>query len=230
MKKKRCIAIIPARANSKRIKNKNIKKFFSKPIIYYPIQAAKKSKCFDKIFVSTDSNKIANISKKYGAEVPYTRPKNIADDKTSTSVVISHFIKFLLKKGEKFDYVCCIYPTAVFANSKNLIYAFKNIKKKNINYVFTVSEFNHPIERSFSLIGNKISKTMKKKFFLSRTNELKKRYHDAGQFYFGKTSSFLKKYPIFQKNCMVIKMKKNFHIDINDISDWKLAELMFKNI
>ena len=71
---------------------------------------------------------------------------------------------------------------------------------------------------------------MKKKFFLSRTNELKKRYHDAGQFYFGKTSSFLKKYPIFQKNCMVIKMKKNFHIDINDISDWKLAELMFKNI
>ncbi len=229
MKKKKCIAIIPARTNSKRIKNKNIKSFFKKPIIYYPILTAMKSKCFDKVFVSTDSNKIAKIAKKYGADIPYLRPKNISGDKTSTNQVISHMVNILIKKGLKFDFVCCLYPTAVFVKPINLIDAFKSIKKNKCNYVFTVSEFNHPIERSFSITGNKISNTMKKKYFLSRTNELKKKYHDAGQFYFGKTKSFLKKYPIFEKNNHVIKMKKNNHIDINDINDWKLAELMFKD-
>ena len=69
---------------------------------------------------------------------------------------------------------------------------------------------------------------MKKKYFLSRTNDLKKKYHDAGQFYFGKTKSFLNNIPIFQKNTKVIKLEKNYAIDINDINDWKLAELIFK--
>ena len=89
------IAIIPARANSKRIKNKNIINFFNKPIIYWPIQMAKKSKIFKRIFVSTDSKKISKISQKYGAEVPFLRPKKISNDKAGILEVVKHLIIFL---------------------------------------------------------------------------------------------------------------------------------------
>ena len=92
------IAIIPARGGSKRIKNKNIKEFHGKPIIAWSIETALKSKCFDKIIVSTDSEKIKKIAEKYGAEIPFLRPKNLSDDYTPTAPVISHSIKYLEKR------------------------------------------------------------------------------------------------------------------------------------
>ena len=92
------IAIIPARSNSQRIKNKNIISFSGKPIISWPIKIAKKSKIFSRVFVSTDSKKISKISKKFGAEVPFLRPKKISDHKTGILEVIKHAIFFLEKK------------------------------------------------------------------------------------------------------------------------------------
>ena len=80
------IAVIPARGGSKRIKNKNIKLFFGKPMIAWTIIAAKKAKVFKRILVSTDNIKIAKIAKKYGAEVPFLRPKKLAGDKITTFV------------------------------------------------------------------------------------------------------------------------------------------------
>ena len=90
--KKRCIAIIPARSGSKRIKNKNIKKFLKKPILYYPIKTAIKSGCFDEVYVSTDSVKIAKLAISYGAKVPYLRSKSLSNDTASTMSVIKNFI------------------------------------------------------------------------------------------------------------------------------------------
>ncbi len=92
------IAIIPARGKSSRIKNKNIINFYGKPMIYWPIQNAKKSNLFKKIIVSTDNKKISKISKKYGVEVPFLRPKSISDSKTGILKVMKHSIKFLEKK------------------------------------------------------------------------------------------------------------------------------------
>ena len=93
------VAIIPARGKSKRIKNKNIINFFGKPIIYWPITVAKKSKLFSNVFVSTDDSKIATISKKFGAEIPFIRPSNISDDKSGIIEVMKHAIKNLEKKN-----------------------------------------------------------------------------------------------------------------------------------
>ena len=230
MKKiKRCIAIILARGGSKRIKNKNIKLFFKKPIISHPIKKALLSNCFDEVYVSTDSKKIAKISSELGAKVPYLRPKNLSNDNANTIDAVNHFIRHLTNKKIEFDYVCCLYPTAIFFKTKHLKEAFKDIKKPNNNFIFTVTEFNQPIERSFSIKNNKISISMEKKFFNSRSNNLQKKYYDAGQFYFGKRNSFLKKIPVFKKNTKIIKLDKNFTVDINEMSDWKLAELIYKN-
>ena len=106
------LAIIPARGGSKRIKNKNIKNFFKKPIISYPINEAIKSKIFDKIIVSTDSDKIRKISQKFGANVFFKRPKKLSGDKVSDKLVIKHAIEWVTKHIGKVRYVCVIYPTA----------------------------------------------------------------------------------------------------------------------
>ena len=92
------IALITARANSIRIKNKNIKSFYGKPIIAYPIKVALSSKIFDKVIVSTDSRAIANISLKYGASIPFLRPRTLSQNNIGTLEVIQHAIKKDFKK------------------------------------------------------------------------------------------------------------------------------------
>ncbi len=125
------IAIIPARKNSKRIKNKNIKSFFGKPVISYAIKCAIKSKLFNKIIVSTDSQKILKIAKKFGADVPFLRPKKLSSDKAITIDVIKHSIKWLNKKNIKPNYICCIYPATPLLQHKDLKKSYSIIKKKN---------------------------------------------------------------------------------------------------
>ena len=124
------VAIIPARAGSKRIPKKNIKKFQGMPIFYWPLIAAKKTNLFDKIILSTDSKSIAKIGKKYNMDVPFLRPKNISGDHASTSSVISHAIRWLRNNNVNPKFICCIYPTAAYLNPKDLITGYKKIKKK----------------------------------------------------------------------------------------------------
>ena len=105
------ICLIPARSGSKRLKNKNIKFFFGKPLIAYAIIAAKKSNLFERIIVSTDSNKIAQIAKQYGAEVPFLRPKKLANDKAIDINVAQHFIDYCKRKKQKISILCYLYST-----------------------------------------------------------------------------------------------------------------------
>lgn len=131
MKEKiKVLAVIPARAGSKRIKNKNIKIFNGKPMIYWPIKELKKTKIFDKILVSTDSLRIKKYAETLKVDVPFLRPKKISDDFSPTIDVINHAIKWLRDKGFYYDYICCVYPTAVLMKKKFILDTFKLIKKK----------------------------------------------------------------------------------------------------
>ena len=125
---KRNLCVIPAKRKSVRLKNKNIKNFFGKPIIYYPIKEALKSKLFHRVIVSTDDEKIAKISKKFGANIHVRNPKH-ADNLTGLDIVIKEVIQDVDIKNN-FDRVCCILPTSVFVTKKNLNEAFKKLKKK----------------------------------------------------------------------------------------------------
>ena len=124
--KNRYCCIIPARQGSKRIKNKNIINIEKKPIISYSILTAKRTGLFKKIIVSTDSNKIAKISKKYGAEVPFLRSKKLSDDKTSTKDVLIDAVK---KNKISDEYVFLIYATNPLLNEIDIIKSFKYLKK-----------------------------------------------------------------------------------------------------
>ena len=222
------ICVIPARVGSKRIFKKNIKNFCGKPIIRWSIEKAKASKCFDKIIVSTDDKKIATIAKKYGAEVPFTRPKSLSDDYTPTTPVVSHAINWIVRNYKKPLYVCCIYPAAPFIKLCDLRNGLKILKKTKLNYVFPVTNFAYQIQRSFKIDTNNKLKMFFPKYYKYRSQDLDKAFHDAGQFYWGKTEAWLNNEKIYSKNSFPMQVPRSRVLDIDTVEDWKIAEKMYK--
>ncbi|HIC02443.1 TPA: hypothetical protein EYO63_22460 [Candidatus Poribacteria bacterium] len=133
------IAIIPARGGSKRIPRKNIKDFCGKPMISHSIETAKKSGLFDDIIVSTDSNEIAEVSITYGANVPFWRPEELADDFAMTWDVMAHAVNWLRENLEELLVVCCIYATAPFIQKDDLIKSYDIFKTNKWNFVFSAT-------------------------------------------------------------------------------------------
>ena len=222
------IAIIPARGGSKRISKKNIKKFAGTPAISRAIKAAKKTKLFDRIIVSTDDHKIASISKKYNAEIPFIRPSKLADDKTIVSKVVAHAIKWLHSKNQYPKAVCCIFPTAVFVRDKDIIEAYKIFKTGKWNFVFSATTFPSAIDRSFYKMRSGGIKMFFPRKYSRRTQDLKISYHDVGQFYWGKIEAWLKQKPVFSKTSAIVDIPRWRAHDIDTIEDWKYAELIHK--
>lgn len=222
------IAIIPARGGSKRIPKKNIKIFHGKPIISYSIEAAIESNCFDKIIVSTDDEKIAKIAKKNGAEVPFIRPGNISNDYANTIDVIKHSIEWFENQGCDLTFACCIYPTAPFIQPSDILKGFKFIKNSEVEYVFTATDFQFPIQRAFYL-NDELQPTMiQPNHINTRSQDLEPGYHDAGQFYWGTIKAFKNGLPIFKKHSKVILLPQSRVQDIDTHEDWLIAELKYK--
>ena len=218
------IAIIPARAGSKRIKNKNIVNFFGKPLIYNSIKTAIKSKLFDDVIVSTDSEKIQKIAQKYGAKIYFKRPKSLSNDYTGTPSVINHAIEWVQKNLYNPKYVCCIYPTAVSLCETDLINAYQKIKTNKFNFVFAANKYSHPPQHGFYLTNDNRINFKNFKFYKVRTQDLKPMYHDAGQFYWGRTNSWLLKKSAFTKNSCVEVLSNYKSIDIDNKEDLEFAK------
>tara|TARA_Y100000294_G_C8524433_1_gene324298 strand:- start:587 stop:1294 length:708 start_codon:yes stop_codon:yes gene_type:complete len=230
MLRKNIVAIIPARGNSKRIPGKNYKIFNGKPIIANTIEKLKKSRIFDRIIVSTDSKKIASISKRYGAEVPFRRPKFLSDDYTSGASVITHSVKFLIKEGYQFDYVCCVYPHNPFLEISDLKKGFKKIKSKKFNYVFSATLYRFPFFRSFTFSRSKGIKVLFKNKINHRSQDLKQIICDAAHFYWGRKEAWFQEKKLFTKGSDIVMIPQWRYHDIDTLDDWKHAELCHKNI
>ena len=222
------VAIIPARSGSKRIKNKNIKSFYNKPIIYYAIKAATDSKLFNKIIVSTDSKKIGSIAKKFGAEFTFVRPKNLSGDRVGTRKVILHAMDWIEKKYEKPKFICCIYPTAVLLSPVDLKKSYQIIKSKKWNYIFSATKNSYPIERAFNLTDDKGVRMIKKKNFLKRSQDFKDSFHDAGQFCWGSYRGWREQRIIFDKSSSVYLIPFLRSHDIDNIDDWEIVKKLYK--
>lgn len=221
------IAIIPARGGSKRIQKKNIKYFNGQPIIGYVIEKALGCKIFDNVFVSTDSIDVGEVAKSFGAEIPFIRPTEISDDQTSVIEVIRHAINHFDQITNTLSTVCLIYATAPLLDVKDLGKGFKLLE--NADFSISVSEFPFPIERAlkFNEVNNHIEMRDKKNF-LTRSQDLPKTFHDAGQFIFGHKNSWMKKIPMIEgKNSPVFIARERVQ-DIDNAEDWKYAEM--KNV
>jgi len=221
------IAVIPARGGSKRIPRKNIKEFCSKPMIFWSIQAAKNSGLFDEIFVSTDDEEIANLAKKLGAIIPFTRPKNLSDDFSTTHDVIFHAASFLNDANYIFDNICCLYPCSPFIQSEDLHEAFNLLRNKKNCYIYPITEYPHPISRALQLSKDNRISLFNREHEKTRTQDLVSAYHDAGQFYWGSKETWLKIDQI-HSNAFGLPIPSWRAIDIDNEDDWKRAEIAFK--
>lgn len=222
------VAIIPARGGSKRIPRKNIKDFCGKPMIAWSIEAAKKSKVFDKIVVSTDDREIAEIAQQYGAEVPFIRPDELSNDFTGTIPVIKHAAQWLLDHGNNLDYVCCIYATAPFIDADDLINGLSTIEKDKADYVFSVTSFPYPIQRALKISSEMDISMFDPNMFHVRSQELEEAWHDAGQFYWGTLESWVNEKAIFTSYSKPVILPRERVQDIDTPEDWKVAEWLFK--
>jgi pseudaminic acid cytidylyltransferase len=219
------IAIIPARGGSKRILRKNIKEFCGKPMIAYAINAAKVSGLFDHIVVSTDDEEIAKIAKALGAETPFERPAELANDFTATVPVIAHAIEVCRNLGWTFDYVCCIYPSVPFIQIDDLRGAFTSLTSSDADYSFPVTEYPSAIQRALKLLSNGKMQPFYPEFQLIRTQDLESAYYDAGQFYWGKVDAWLTNPEVHSSSLGYIIPNWRV-VDIDTSDDWVRAEIL----
>ena len=220
------LCIIPARGGSKRIPRKNIKNFLGKPIIAYSIEAAIKSNLFEKVMVSTDDEEIAAIAREYGAEVPFLRSKENSDDFATTVDVLVEVIENYERDEQKFDNLCCVYPTAPFVTSKRLKDSYKEFKNGDHDSLFPVVPFSYPIQRSLKIVKNRIEFFFPE-FDKCRSQDFETSYHDAGQYYFTNIKTLLKSRSLISKNSGGIILSELEAQDIDNEVDWKLAEIKF---
>jgi len=221
------IAIIPARGGSKRIPRKNIRIFAGKPMIAHAITAARTSGLFDRIVVSTDDEEIGAVAREWGAETPFVRPSELANDYTSTVLVIAHGIQTCQTLGWSFDGVCCIYPGVPFIRNEDLLGAFALFQESSADYCFPVTEFPSAMQRAMKRDNDGKMLPFYPQYELTRTQDLESAYYDAGQFYWGRASSWQNN-PMVHSNGIGYVIPNWRVVDIDTPQDWFRAELLFK--
>ena len=222
------LAVIPARGGSKRIPGKNIKSFAGKPIMAWVLESARSSGCFDAIIVSTDDDGIAAVAQQYGAETPFRRPPELADDHTGVQPVVAHAATWFGTHRARPDHVCCLFPTAPFIEPSDLSTSLKRLQESGKDYAFSVTSFAYPIQRALRVAGDGGLAMMSPEHIATRSQDLEPAYHDAGQFYWGRTEAWVAGKPVFGAASLAVKIPRLRAQDIDTPEDWTLAEELFR--
>lgn len=221
------LAVIPARGGSKRIPRKNIRDFAGKPMIAYAIDAALASGCFDRMIVSTDEAEIADIARARGAEVPFLRPADLADDHTPTVPVIAHAIAACRDLGWPVETACCIYPGVPLIDPADLAEGLAMLEAAREGYVFPVAPFPSAIQRALRRADDGHVEPFDPRHVATRTQDLEPAYYDAGQFYWGGAEAWLAGLPI-HANGRTIVLPEWRVVDIDTPDDWDRAERLYR--
>ena len=223
------IAVIPARGGSKRIPRKNLKPFCGKPMIAWSIAAARESGCFDRVIVSTDDDEIAAVAEAHGADVPFRRPANLADDYAPTVPVIAHAVRWQ-QTIAPVELACCIYATAPMLRSTDLQAGCEAIETQNVSYAFSVTSYAYPVQRALMLHGQNRVEMLYPEHAQARSQDLVEAWHDAGQFYWGRADAWLAGLPIFDSGSIAVPLPRARVQDIDTPENWELAELLFETM
>lgn len=220
------IAVIPARGGSKRILRKNIREFAGKPMIAWSIEAAKLSNLFDRIIVSTDDEEIAEVARKWGAEVPFMRPEELSNDYAGTTEVIAHVTQWTIDQMLDVSAVCCIYATAPFVQIEDISCGWDALESGDWDYAFSVTDFAAPIFRSFKQTPEGGLEMFFPEYFATRSQDLPVALHDAGQFYWGRPAAWIEGRRVFDQRSKPIIIPRWRVQDIDTEEDWARAELI----
>ena len=220
------IAIIPARGGSKRIPRKNVREFFGRPMIAWPIATAVDSGLFDHVIVSTDDAEIADIARQAGAQIPFVRPDGLADDHSGTTDVIVHALSWAIEAGWPVETACCIYPTAAFVSPEDLLEA-RRLLSPECDYAFAAVRYGHPPQRGFLRASDGSVQLLQPEHLATRTQDLPPVYHDAGQFYWGSCEAWMERRPFFGPRTRFVELPLWRAYDIDRSEDWTMAERLF---
>ena len=222
------LAVIPARGGSKRIPQKNIRSFCGRPVMAYSIQAAISSGVFERIVVSTDCPKTAELAESCGAEVPFVRPAELADDLTPTIPVIAHALEFFSAADVTFDHVCCIYASAPFVLAADLVAGLqKMVANPQADFLIPITTFAFPIFRALKSEQGNI-KMFWPEHEQTRSQDLPEAYHDAGQFYWGRSKAWTGQTGLYSANTIAMSIPRHRVQDLDTLEDWERAEKMYQ--
>lgn len=196
-------------------------------MIGWPIAVALRSGLFDQVIVSTDDEEIAKIARQAGAEVPFLRPKELADDHTGTTDVVIHALNWATENGVSVDAACCIYATSAFITEEDLATA-RDMLSNECDFAFPAIRYGHPPQRGFIQTEDGRPELLFPKYQETRTQDLPAVFHDAGQFYWGKCEAWLERRPFFGARTRFIELPEWRAVDIDRPEDWERAERLFQ--
>lgn len=220
------IAIIPARGGSKRIPRKNIKPFFGQPMIGYSIKAALESGLFDSVVVSTDDEEIVDVARAFGADIPFMRPANLANDHAGTGAVVIHALQWFAEHGMAYDAACCIYATAPLLDPERLKEGWEKLQGKR--FAFSVTSYAFPIQRALKQTADGSVDMFWPENLMKRSQDLEPAYHDAAQFYWGWTDAWLNGETAFSPISAPVILPRTQVVDIDTPEDWEVAEVTYR--
>lgn len=221
------VAIITARGGSKRIPGKNTKLFLGKPILAYSVEAALAAGIFREVMVSTDDEEIARIALEAGAKVPFMRSKETANDFATTDDVLMEVLAAYKERGEIFEYMACIYPTAPFVTAKKLREAMHLLIEQDGAGVMPVVRYSFPPQRGMAVREGKLVYCYPENA-TKRSQDLEPVYHDCGQFYCYHVARYLACKGDLPDGYLPIVVEETQVQDIDNPSDWALAEMKYK--
>lgn len=222
------IAVIPARSDSKGLKDKNIKNLNGKPLMAYTIEAALRSGIFDCVHVSTDSEKYADIAKSFGADVPFLRDVKLAQDTSSTWDVLRYVVSEYKKDSKEFELVTLLQPTSPLRNADDICKAYQIFQERDADAVISVCRLEHSIQ-----ICNTLGENASMYQFID-SNKVGARqagqiyYRINGAIYIQKMEMLMKGENIYNQKSYAYIMDKLHSIDIDDVFDFQMAEMALK--
>lgn len=221
------VCIITARGGSKRIPRKNVREFCGKPMLAYSVETAVTSGIFDVVMVSTDDDEIADVARKYGAEVPFMRSEATSNDYATTADVLREVLSEYGKRGAEFDTMCCLYPTAPFVQASELKEASAMIEA-GASSVIPVTSFDFPPLRGFRVGDDGSLEYAFPEYAQTRSQDLPEMVHDCGRFYFAKVASFYGTGSFITNNTRFLRIPIRLVQDIDTPEDWELAEQKYR--
>lgn len=219
------IAIIPARGGSKRIPRKNIKEFMGKPMLAYAIGAARQAGIFEEVMVSTDDGEIADLAVRYGAQVPFMRRDDTANDTATTFDVIDEVLTAYRQTGKEFETLCCIYPCVPLLQAATLSRACKAMGPHDA--IIPVCQYPAPVEWAMNIEEGVLIPHDRKAQNI-RSQDLSPKYYDAGMFYFCKTAALHLHRSLMPDDTAAYIISDAECQDIDTPEDWAVAELKYR--
>ena len=227
---KRLLAIIPARSGSKRLPRKNILDLAGKPLIAWTIEAALESKYIDRIVVSTDSKEISSISRKYGADVPFMRPDELATDETTSIDVVLHQLDQLEECNDSYSYVILVQPSSPLRTAENIDESVELLKSRNSDAVISVCKVEHsPLWCNTIPADGSLLNFLDDSILNKRSQDLNQYYRLNGAIYLCNIKLLKKEKNFFLKsNSIAYKMNEEQSIDIDSKNDFMCASMQIE--